>query len=133
MHCLDCFDWYNPAHRHSGLGRHTPHDGHHGLAEYRQLARTTVLATAFAVTPPSARRPPASRSARAADRRVDQPPTLLAAVPASEDVLQSTPPAQCLTSLTGSVIGGWAVGFAIAFASAAMYEWLRVTRTELLR
>ncbi|MEO6877027.1 MAG: IS3 family transposase [Gemmatimonadaceae bacterium] len=34
-HCIDFFPWYNTAHRHSGLGLHTPHDVHFGLAEAR--------------------------------------------------------------------------------------------------
>ena len=50
-HGVDFFAWYNTAHRHSGLGLHTPHDVHHGLAAQRQLARAAVLTTAFAATP----------------------------------------------------------------------------------
>lgn len=50
-HCTDFFSWYNTEHRHSGLGLHTPHDVHYGLAADRRAARATVLAAAYAATP----------------------------------------------------------------------------------
>jgi putative transposase len=57
------FPWYNTEHRHSGLGLLTPHDVHHGLADQRVEARTTVLAGAYAAHPErfvaGAPRPPA--------------------------------------------------------------------------
>jgi putative transposase len=40
------FDWYATEHHHSGLGLHTPHDVHYGLAHGRRAARTLVLAAA---------------------------------------------------------------------------------------
>jgi putative transposase len=58
-HCGDFFRWYNTEHRHSGLGLHTPHDVHFGLAEGRRIARAAVLAAAYAATPERfVRRPP---------------------------------------------------------------------------
>ena len=56
----DFFPWYNTAHRHSGLGLHTPHDVHFGLAEGRRAARALVLTAAYIATP---------------ERFVDRPPT----------------------------------------------------------
>jgi hypothetical protein len=38
-------------HHHSGLGLLTPADVHHGLAEQRVAARTTVLTEAYTVHP----------------------------------------------------------------------------------
>jgi putative transposase len=58
-HCTDFFPWYNTEHRHSGLGLHTPHDVHYGLAEAKRAARAVVLAAAYAATPDRfVRRPP---------------------------------------------------------------------------
>lgn len=58
-HCTDFFPWYNTEHRHSGLGLHTPHDVHFGLAEARRHQRAKVLAAAYAATPERfVRRPP---------------------------------------------------------------------------
>lgn len=45
------FPWYNTVHRHTGLGLHTPHDVHYGLATARNAQRAVVLATAYATTP----------------------------------------------------------------------------------
>lgn len=58
-HATDFFPWYNTAHRHSGLGLHTPHDMHFGLATAKRDARALVLAAAYAATPERfVRRPP---------------------------------------------------------------------------
>ena len=58
-HAADFFRWYNTEHRHSGLGLHTPHDVHFGLAEARRAQRALVLTTAFARHPDRfVRRPP---------------------------------------------------------------------------
>lgn len=58
-HSVDFFHWYNTEHRHSGLGLHTPHDVHFGLAEARRAHRATVLAAAYVATPERfVRRPP---------------------------------------------------------------------------
>ena len=50
-HCHVFFPWYNAAHHHSGLGLLTPADVHHGRAEERVAARTTVLTAAYAAHP----------------------------------------------------------------------------------
>jgi putative transposase len=50
-HCADFFPWYNTAHRHSGLGWHTPHAVHHGLAAAQRRQRAGVLAAAYAAHP----------------------------------------------------------------------------------
>ena len=50
-HSTAFFTWYNTAHRHSGLGLHTPADVHFGLAPARREARAAVLAAAYARTP----------------------------------------------------------------------------------
>jgi len=51
VHGDDFFPWYNTAHRHSGLGLHTPHDVHYGLAEARRAQRATVLTAAYVARP----------------------------------------------------------------------------------
>jgi putative transposase len=56
----DFFSWYNTEHRHSGLGLHTPHDVHYGLAEARRVQRAAILAAAYTARP---------------DRFVHHPPT----------------------------------------------------------
>ena len=48
-HLADFFPWYNTEHRHVGLGLHTPHDVHHGLAEGAE--RTAVLTAAYVARP----------------------------------------------------------------------------------
>ena len=50
-HGTDFFRWYNTEHRHSGLGLHTPHDVHFGLAAAKRAARAVVLSAAYAATP----------------------------------------------------------------------------------
>jgi len=49
--CRRFFEWYNQEHCHSGLGLHTPHDVHHGLAAARNAARQAVLGQAFVRNP----------------------------------------------------------------------------------
>lgn len=49
--CRGFFPWYNEAHRHSGLGYHTPADVHHGRVDTRRAERAAVLATAYAAHP----------------------------------------------------------------------------------
>jgi len=49
--CRQFFDWYNHAHRHSGIGLMTPATVHHGLAEQTHAARSQVLNAAYAATP----------------------------------------------------------------------------------
>jgi len=86
-HCVDFFAWYNTAHRHSGLGLHTPHDVHHGLAAQRQLARAAVLTAAFAATPERFVRHSPIPAALPTAAWIN-PPKRLAAGSASEDVDQ---------------------------------------------
>ena len=68
-HCRTFVDWYNHAHRHSGIGLMTPAAVHHGQAQQLHAARAAVLDTAFARNPErfvrSRRRGPASTIRRA--------------------------------------------------------------------
>lgn len=50
-HLADFFPWYNTEHRHGGLGLHTPHDVHHGLAEARRAERAAGLTAAYVARP----------------------------------------------------------------------------------
>lgn len=50
-HCQVFFHWYNPEHRHSGLGMLTPHDVHYGLAGTRLEERAAVLAQTYSEHP----------------------------------------------------------------------------------
>ena len=70
-HCRAFVDWYNHAHRHSGIGLMTPAAVHHGHATHaprrpRQRARRRLPAA------PRAVRPQATGATRAADRSMDQ-------------------------------------------------------------
>ena len=70
-HCRVFFDWYNHEHRHSGIGLMTPAAVHYGRAHAtprpaHRRARRSLRA------PPRTVRAPATRPARATDRRVDQ-------------------------------------------------------------
>jgi putative transposase len=49
--CTRCFGWYNDQHRHSGIGFHTPADGHYGRAEQVRAERAVVLDEAYAAHP----------------------------------------------------------------------------------
>jgi putative transposase len=49
--CHPFFDWYNNHHYHSGIGLHTPHNLHYGLAHAIQLARQQTLLVAHAAHP----------------------------------------------------------------------------------
>ena len=69
-HCRAFVDWYNHAHRHSGVGLMTPAAVHHGHATRLLAARAGVLDAAYAQHPngsSASRRP-----TRAANRRLDQ-------------------------------------------------------------
>ena len=50
-HCRAFVDWYNHAHRHSGIGLMTPAAVHHGHAEQLHAARAARLDAAFARNP----------------------------------------------------------------------------------
>ena len=57
--CRTFFDWYNHAHRHSGIGLMTPAAVHHGQAKKLHGERARVLNAAYASTPERfVRRPP---------------------------------------------------------------------------
>ncbi len=58
-HCRTFVDWYNHAHRHSGIGLMTPAAVHHGQATELRAARATVLDAAYARNPERfVRKPP---------------------------------------------------------------------------
>jgi putative transposase len=50
-HCRAFVDWYNHAHRHSGIGLMTPASVHHGHAKQLHAARAGVLDDAYARHP----------------------------------------------------------------------------------
>ena len=50
-HCQQFFQWYNDAHRHSGIGLMTPRTVHYGKASELTARRTVTLDTAFAAHP----------------------------------------------------------------------------------
>jgi putative transposase len=59
-HCRTFVDWYNHAHRHSGIGLMTPAAIHHGHAEQLHAARAVVLDAAYQQHPERfVRKPPA--------------------------------------------------------------------------
>lgn len=49
--CVAFYTWYNHAHRHSGIGMHTPIDVHHGRAEVVRERRAKVLSAAYTAHP----------------------------------------------------------------------------------
>ena len=58
-HCRAFVDWYNHAHRHSGIGLMTPSAVHHGHAKRLHTARSLVLNAAYERHPERfVRRPP---------------------------------------------------------------------------
>jgi putative transposase len=63
QHCRTFFDWYNHAHRHSGIGLMTPAAVHHGHADQLHGQRAGVLDAAYAAHPERfVRKPPAPPS-----------------------------------------------------------------------
>ena len=59
VHCRQFFDWYNHAHRHSGIGLMTPAAVHHGQAPALHAARGLVLDAAYQCHPERfVRKPP---------------------------------------------------------------------------
>jgi putative transposase len=59
-HCRTFVDWYNHAHRHSGIGLMTPAAIHHGQAKQLHAARAVVLDAAYTQHPERfVRKPPA--------------------------------------------------------------------------
>jgi len=51
MFCRSFFDWYNTAHRHSGIAMMTPEQVHHGRAGLVHERRAKVLAEAYNLHP----------------------------------------------------------------------------------
>ncbi len=49
--CQPFFEWYNHEHHHSGIGLHTPHSVHYGLAQAIQHARQQTLLAAHSSHP----------------------------------------------------------------------------------
>ncbi len=59
LHCRRFFDWYNHAHRHSGIGLMTPAAVHHEQATELHAVRARVLEAAYARNPERfVRKPP---------------------------------------------------------------------------
>lgn len=57
--CEQFFDWYNLAHRHSGIAMHTPFDVHFGLSEQLRDMRADVLDAVYQKHPERfVRKPP---------------------------------------------------------------------------
>jgi len=84
--CRLFFDWYNTRHHHSGIGLHTPHSVHHGLAEALNDARRLILSEAHSAHPERfVRKPPEPPSLPGAVWI--NPPNLLGDPPDSEPVL----------------------------------------------
>jgi putative transposase len=77
-HLADFFPWYNAEHRHAGLGLHTPHDVHHGLAEARRTTRAAVLTAAYLARPDRFVRHPPRPAALPAAAWINQPKPLVA-------------------------------------------------------
>jgi putative transposase len=86
-HCSAFFPWYNTIHRHSGLGLHTPHDVHYGLAPARQAQRAAVLVAAYTHHPERFVRQRPVPSALPTAAWIN-PPKLLVTLAASQDVAQ---------------------------------------------
>ena len=70
-HCRQFVDWYNHAHRHSGIGLMTPPPSTTDSAKQLHAARAAVLDAAY-LSAPGTIRPQAAGPTRAADRRLDQ-------------------------------------------------------------
>lgn len=49
--CRPFFEWYNTQHHHSGIGLHTPHSVHYGLAQAINDARRVTLSEAHSAHP----------------------------------------------------------------------------------
>jgi len=83
--CRVFFDWYNIQHHHSGIGLHTPHIVHHGLASSLNDARRLTLMEAHSVHPERFVRTPEPPPLPGAVWI--NPPKLLGGLPDSEPVL----------------------------------------------
>jgi putative transposase len=78
--CRPFFEWYNTQHHHSGIGLHTPHSVHYGLAQAINDARRVTLSEALSAHPERfVRKPP-------------EPPALPRAVWINPPILLGGPP-----------------------------------------
>jgi putative transposase len=84
--CRPFFDWYNTQHHHSGIGLHTPHSVHHGLAQALDHARRLTLSEAHLAHPERFVRKPPEPPALPAAVWIN-PPKLIGGPPDSEPVL----------------------------------------------
>jgi putative transposase len=84
--CGPFFEWYNHHHHHSGIGLHTPHAVHYGLAQALNVARQQTLLVAHTVHPERfVNKPPAPPLLP--DAVWINPPKLLGGPPDSAPVL----------------------------------------------
>ena len=138
-HSADFFPWYNTEHRHGGLGLHTPHDVHYGLAEARRAQRALVRSAAYAARPDRfVHHPPMPAPLPTAVWK--NPPKLLVAI---ADVAQQTQLPRCLKFVDRFRTASWATiqarrsrgmveRVAGAAATAMRREW-RAMRPWVLR
>jgi putative transposase len=84
--CRPFFEWYNTQHHHSGIGLHTPHSVHHGLAQAINDARRLTLSEAHSAHPERFVRKPPEPPALPEAVWIN-PPNLLGGPPDSEPVL----------------------------------------------
>jgi putative transposase len=84
--CRPFFDWYNTQHHHSGIGLHTPHSVHHGLAQALDHARRLTLSEAHLAHPERFVRKPPEPPALPGAVWIN-PPKLIGGPPDSEPVL----------------------------------------------
>jgi len=84
--CRPFFDWYNTQHHHSGIGLHTPHSVHHGLAQVINEGRRLTLSEAHSAHPERFVRKPPEPPALPGAVWIN-PPNLPGGPPDSEPVL----------------------------------------------
>jgi putative transposase len=84
--CRLFFVWYNTQHHHSGIGLHTPHSVHHGLAQALNAARRVTLNDAHSAHPERFVRKPPEPPALPGAVWIN-PPNLLGGPPDSAPVL----------------------------------------------
>jgi putative transposase len=79
--CRQFFDWYNLAHRHSGIAWHTPYNVHHGNAQRIHADRAEVLSAAYTRNP--------ERFVRKHPTPTDLPTTAAINKPAGQQLIDS--------------------------------------------
>lgn len=84
--CRPFFEWYNTQHHHSGIGLHTPHSVHYGLAQAINDARRVTLSEAHSVHPERFVGKPPEPPALPGAVWIN-PPNLMGGPPDSEPVL----------------------------------------------